>query len=69
MKKVEHSQYLDFIENYPRSLEINIVGICEPPVKQYVDFNSEESPALVVAECVLNESMAGEKNDYYILEA
>ena len=37
-KEVSKKELLEFVKNYPRKLEIDVTGICEPPLLTYNDF-------------------------------
>lgn len=37
--EVTREEYLAFIREYPRKLEFDCIGICEPPLGSYNDFS------------------------------
>lgn len=69
-KKVTKEEFDEFIKNYPRQLEKDVSGICEPPLLTYNDFsNGQVWPESVVAKVNLYESFpiyGWESNKYYI---
>lgn len=38
MRSVNKKEFQEFITNYPRKLEVDICGICDPPLVSYNDF-------------------------------
>lgn len=72
-KKVQKAEFDSFISDYPRRLEKDVTGICEPPMLSYNDFSDEKIwPESMVAQISLNTSMKGhpdyqgEPDDYYL---
>ena len=49
-KRVSKSEFIEFLKNYPRKLERNVCGICDPPSITYNDFElANRWPYSVVA--------------------
>ena len=49
-KEVSEEEFLHFINNYPRKLERDVTGICDPPAISYNDFELADCwPYSVVA--------------------
>jgi hypothetical protein len=67
MEEVTKEQFYKFIDNYEkklgRKLDLDITGICEPPLVTYNDFNLGKWPKSVVAECykISNDKCEGYK--------
>lgn len=50
MKNVPKAEFDAFIKNYPRHLEVDVTGICDPPYISYNDFElADRWPSSVVA--------------------
>ena len=49
MKSVNKAEFQEFISNYPRKLEVDICGICDPPLVSYNDFSIGKWPESIVA--------------------
>ena len=69
-REVSFEKFKQFINSYPRKLEYNFTGICEPPLVTYTDFElSDKWPDSVVAKYHDSEhSILMLHNKYYILE-
>ena len=75
MKNVSKSEFLDFIKNYPRKLEVDCCGICDPPRISYNDFElANRWPYSVVAKTWAYDDKPGdyfycpeEERDYSIM--
>lgn len=66
-EKVSKAEFLDFIKNYPRKLDVDICGISDPPLKTYNDFTiADKWPESVVASTFKYPS--NEEDRYYIPE-
>lgn len=50
MKPVNKAEFQKFIADYPRKLEVDICGICDPPFVTYNDFQLGKWPESVVAQ-------------------
>lgn len=49
-KRVSKSEFIEFLKNYPRKLERDVCGICDPPSITYNDFElANRWPYSVVA--------------------
>lgn len=54
-KKVSKNEYLEFIKNYPKPLEFDCTGICEPPLGTYNDSSDGKMwPESIVAKEIRN---------------
>lgn len=51
MKNVSHDVFYNFIDNYPRKLEIDVSFISEPPTKTWNDFTLGVWPESIIASC------------------
>ena len=51
MKSVTHDEFYEFIKNYPRKLDVDVVYFNEPPVKTWNDFTLGKWPKSIVASC------------------
>jgi len=49
MKSVSKPEFWEFVKNYPRKLEMDIYGVCDPPVVTFNDFSLGVWPKSVVA--------------------
>lgn len=75
-KKVTKEEFYKFIENYPRPLERDVTGVCEPPAISYNDFElANRWPYSIVASTHLYSDNPGdycyeleEKRSYIIVE-
>lgn len=75
-RHVSKSEFLEFINNYPRKLEGDVCGICDPPMITYNDFElANRWPYSIVASTWLYDDEPGqyfyvpeEKRDYQIME-
>ncbi len=66
MQKVAKSEFEKFLSNYPRPLERDVFGACEPPAVSYNDFQlAAKWPYSVVAKTFL---YSDNKKDYYYEE-
>ena len=62
-KKVSKQEYIDFIKKYPRLLERDVFGACDPPYVTYNDFElANRWPYSIVADTYLYDD---EPNKYY----
>lgn len=75
MKSVSKSEFQDFISNYPGKLEVDICGLCDPPMVSYNDFSIGEWPESIVAKTWKYDEEPGEcfykpeeNREYYILD-
>lgn len=70
MNEVSKEEFDEYISNYPNKLEIDVTGICEPPLKTYNDFtNNKAWPESVVASVSLYESFPKDPKYYpYVWE-
>ena len=60
-KKVTKEEFYKFIENYPRPLERNVTGVCEPPAISYNDFElANRWPYSIVASTYLYSDNPGD---------
>ena len=74
-EKVSKKEFLNFIENYPRKLEIDCCGISEPPNITYNDFElANRWPYSIVASTFAYEDNPNDyfyapedKRDYFII--
>ena len=54
MKKVTKQEFIDFINSYPRKLERDVFGACDPPSVTYNDFElANRWPYSVIASTML----------------
>ena len=75
-KKVTKEEFEKFINDYPRKLECDCSGICEPPAVSYNDFElANRWPYSIVASTWLYDDDPDgyyyepeEERDYYIVE-
>jgi hypothetical protein len=65
-RKVTKEEYKAFIEAYPRPLERDITGICDPPLETYNDFTLGIWPDSSVAFCHRDDKEA--LREYYIID-
>ena len=62
-KRVTKEAFEEFIKHYPRKLEFNVTGICDPPAISYNDFElANRWPYSVVARTYAYSDTPG---DYY----
>ena len=62
-KKVSKQEFLNFIENYPRKLEIDCCGISDPPNITYNDFElANRWPYSIIASTFAYDD---NPNDYF----
>lgn len=62
-KQVSKQEFMNFIENYPRKLTVDICGISDPPLVTYNDFEKADKwPDSVVASTV---KYSDDPNDYF----
>lgn len=54
-RDVTKEEFDEFLSAYPRPLEKDVTGICEPPVLSYNDFAKGPWPDSIVAAVVLTE--------------
>ena len=54
-KDVSKEKFDNFVSSYPKPLEMDVTGICEPPVLSYNDFTKGDWPDSVVATVMLYE--------------
>ena len=66
-KQVSKSEFEAFLSYYPRTLEVDITGICDPPLKSYNDFTLGSWPDSMVAKVRLFEERDGSPDQYFIL--
>ena len=74
-KKVSKQEFLNFIENYPRKLEIDYCGISEPPSITYNDFElANRWPYSIIASTFAYDDNPDsyfyepeDKRDYFII--
>lgn len=55
-KKVDKNAFNSFINNYPKKLERDVYGVCEPPLITYNDFSKGDWPESIVASTYLYEN-------------
>ena len=53
MKNVTYKEMMDFVNQYPSKLVVDVCGIGEPPVKSWNDFTLGNWPASIVARCCI----------------
>ena len=54
MKKVTKQEFIDFINSYPRKLERDVFGACDPPSVTYNDFElANRWPYSIIASTML----------------
>ena len=76
MKLVKKQEFEDFIKTYPRKLERDVFGVCEPPSVTYNDFElANRWPYSIVANTWLYSEkendiwyLAEEERKYFIME-
>jgi hypothetical protein len=61
MKRVDKAEFLEFTSNYPSNLQVDICGICEPPLVTYNDFTRGAYPKSVVAQTWKYDDTQGER--------
>jgi hypothetical protein len=59
--EVTEEQAREFVRNYPRKLEWDCTGICEPPLGSYNDFTYGFWPDSMVIKVIMDEP-----KEYYI---
>ena len=62
MREVTKQVFYDFVEKYPKTLNNDVVHICDPPLLAFNDFNLENP---IVCKIVLNSARGG--NDTYFI--
>lgn len=63
MVKVSEQEFIDFINNYPRPLDRDVYGVCDPPSITYNDFElANRWPYSIVAS---THMFSDDPNDYY----
>ena len=74
-KQVSKEEFDNFINAYPSKLDVDVTGMCEPPLKSYNDFSDGKVGfESVVAMVKLNTAMAGlpgyngEPDEYRLLD-
>lgn len=65
MKDVDKAQFAAFLKSYPRPLTVDVVGIGEPPARQWNDFTLGAWPESVVASESLYESYPKDGKEPY----
>lgn len=59
-KQVSKAELEAFVAGYPHALDVNVTGICEPPMRSWNDFSEGKVwPESMVAREFLEESMSG----------
>lgn len=53
MENVDKKTFEKYIKQYPRKLERDVCGICEPPIVSYNDFSLGKWPDSIVAKTYL----------------
>lgn len=48
-KEVNQEEFFKFIKEYPRKIDFNVTGICEPPQASYNDFSLGKYPESIIA--------------------
>lgn len=70
-KKVSKEEFYSYIKSYPRKLDFDTCGICEPPLSSYNDFTRGYWPDSMVAKIYRNDMLPEEwnagDNEYFIL--
>jgi len=62
-KKVSKREFIDFINHYPRKLDLDVYGVCEPPSITYNDFElANRWPYSIVASTM---AYSDDPKDYY----
>ena len=62
-KQVTHDEFIQFIKAYPRRLEVDVCGICDPPAVSYNDFAlANRWPYSIVAR---TWAYSDDPNDYW----
>ena len=63
MKKVTKQEFIDFINSYPRKLEQDVFGACDPPSVTYNDFElANRWPYSIIASTML---YSDKSDDYW----
>lgn len=72
-KQVSREELEAFVAKYPNALDVDVNGICEPPVRSWNDFLGGNAwPESMVAREILEERMdghpayKGEKNTFWL---
>ena len=73
LKRVSKAEYKDFLDNYPRILEVDVCGIIEPPVVNHYDLTLGNIPYSCVAKTFKYDSdgpfcVPENERVYYILD-
>ena len=69
--KVDYEKLMDFLDKYPRELEVEIVTITEPPIKAYHDFTLGKPNDSLVAFTKMYDGTDyhfGRKPEHYIYD-
>ena len=62
-KRVTKEEFIKFLESYPRRLERDVCGICDPPVVSYNDWElANKRPYSIIASTMLYSE---DPNDYW----
>ena len=62
-KSVSKEDFIEFIKKYPRKLDVDVYGICDPPFITYNDFElANRWPYSIVAKTYAYDD---DPNDYY----
>ena len=48
-QEVSHEEFRAFIADYPRKLDAQVTGICEPPLAAWYDFEASDGIRAMVA--------------------
>lgn len=73
-KQVSKEEFFKFVKKYPRKLEWDVCGICDPPLGSYNDFSDGKVwPESIVSKVKMGKSMYGfyktkEENDKYCID-
>ena len=62
-KKVSEEEFLHFINNYPRKLERDVIGMCDPPGISYNDF--ELADRWPYSEVAFGHLWSDDPDDYF----
>lgn len=71
-KEVKKEEFDNFVKNYPRPLDWNVTGICEPPLGSYNDLSLGKWPDTMVAKVKImdgSEYYGFRTSEYFILDS
>ena len=71
-RRVTKDEFYEFVNSYPKKLDFDTTGICDPPLSSYNDFTRGVWPDSMVAKIHRNDMLPDEwnvgENEYYLLK-